>query len=824
MIKELYHPQEIELHMQTLWNETEAYKATENSTAEKFYCLSMFPYPSGQLHVGHVRNYVLGDVVARYQRMLGKNVLHPMGWDAFGLPAENAAIKNGVAPSKWTYENIDSMKQQFQTLGLSFDWSRELKTCESTYYRFEQWLFIKMYERGLVYRKNSVVNWDPVDQTVLANEQVVDGKGWRSGAAIERREIPQWFLKITAYADELLEKLDTLDWPDQVKTMQRHWIGRSEGTEIIFKVSNQHSILEVFTTRADTLMGATYLAIAPQHPLAELAAKDNEKIRLFVEKFQHVKVAEADMATMEKAGIDSGFKAIHPITKKEVPIWIANYVLLDYGSGAVMAVPAHDARDFEFSKKYALPRQQVIKTPLEFNIDNAAWTELGTTTHSGEFNELSSEEAKQKITAYLIKIDAGKIKTHYRLRDWGISRQRYWGTPIPFIHCEKCGILPVPELDLPVVLPEDVVVTNFTSTLQKRDDFYQVNCPQCQQSAHRETDTFDTFMESSWYFDRFTSYDQPNAILDERAKYWTPVDQYVGGVEHAVMHLLYSRFIHKVLRDLNFVNCDEPFTKLLTQGMVLKDGAKMSKSKGNVVSPQDLITKYGADTLRFFVIFTAPPEQSLEWSDAGVEGSHRFLHRVWNFAYDNTLILQKKMTSVSWTNASAEQKNIWREMNLLVKQASFDMVRLQLNTVASAAMKLLNLLNDLTKIAKKPADHTEQTTIYDYLTFEGLRILLCLLQPITPHIAEHLWEALEYGHLGKMAWPTVNEAALKTEQEELVVQINGKLRGKIFVPTEADAKTIEKLVLTDEKIQKQLEGKSVKKVIVIPHRLVNVVI
>lgn len=814
MTKKSYEPQQIELSIQNTWKKTEVYKTIEDSTQEKFYCLAMFPYPSGQLHVGHVRNYVLGDVIARYQRMLGKNVLHPMGWDAFGLPAENAAIKHGIAPSKWTYENIEVMKKQFEQLGLSYDWNRELKTCRPEYYRWEQWLFIKMYERGLVYRKNAVVNWDPVDQTVLANEQVIDGKGWRSGATIERREIPQWFLKITAYADELLDHLDSLDWPEQVKTMQRHWIGRSEGTEIIFNIQNQSTTLNVFTTRIDTLMGVTYLAIAPEHPLSLSAAQHNPTIKKFIEKYQHVKVAEADMATMEKEGLDSGFKAIHPITKKEIPVWIANYVLLDYGSGAVMAVPAHDARDFEFSKKYQLPKQQVIATPKDFNVETAAWAELGILINSNNFDGLTSVAAKKAITEYLIQINAGKVSTHYRLRDWGISRQRYWGSPIPFIHCKKCGVVPVPAADLPVILPEDVVVTNFTSTLQKQENFYRTTCPTCHEPAHRETDTFDTFMESSWYFNRFTSHDQQEHILDDRAKYWTPVDQYVGGIEHAVMHLLYSRFIHKVLRDLGFVNCNEPFTKLLTQGMVLKDSVKMSKSKGNVVNPQPLIEKYGADTLRFFVIFTAPPEQSLEWSDTGVEGSHRFLHRLFNFAQEHKayLILNKQIHTFDTF------QDTWREINLILKQATFDMSRLQLNTVASAAMKLLNTLQ---KLAQSDNQHVEK---YQLIT-EGLQILLCILYPIAPHITDYLWKDLDYQKIQqKMTWPITNEESLKTNEEELVIQINGKLRGKIMLATTATQEQTEQAALQDEKIKSYLLNKSIKKIIVIPHRLINIVI
>ncbi|MAZ77977.1 MAG: leucine--tRNA ligase [Legionellaceae bacterium] len=829
-----YDPQVVEADMQQHWKEKETYKVTEDFSKEKFYCLAMIPYPSGELHVGHVRNYTISDVIARYQGMLGKNVLQPPGWDAFGLPAENAAIKNKVAPAEWTKNNVKKMRAQFKRLGLAYDWRREVNTSDACYYRWEQWLFIQMYKKGLVYRKDSVVNWDPVDQTVLANEQVIDGKGWRSGAPIERRSIPQWFLKITDYADELLEKLDELDWPDQVKVMQRNWIGRSEGTEIDFNVPD-HDKLTVFTTRADTLYGATYLAIAPEHPLAKHAAKHNDDIKAFVEKCQHIKVAEAEIANMEKEGVNSGFFAINPINNEQIPIWICNYVLMGYGSGAVMAVPGHDQRDFEFAKKYALPIKQVIN-PIDqaCDLDQAAYGGPGTLINSGEFDGTEWEVAKKLITEKLVKHHQGKHCTHYRLRDWGVSRQRYWGTPIPMIYCDSCGTVPAPEDSLPVKLPTDVTITGHGSPLKQNKDFYETTCPSCGNAATRETDTFDTFMESSWYFNRMACKGQPEAILDDRAKYWTPVDQYVGGVEHAVMHLLYARFIHKVLRDLGFVNSDEPFTRLLTQGMVLRDGAKMSKSKGNVVSPDVLIEQYGADTLRFFSIFNAPPEQSLEWSDAGVEGAHRFLNRVWQFAHTHQQAINEEIIAhknhsapkIDWDNVLPEQRNIWRELNLIVKQATYDMGKSQLNTLASSCMKVLNALQKIpTLSAIENDDHAPALTVHDFLVFKGMKILLSLLNPIAPHIVHYLWKHLGYEHChAEMTWPKVNSKALQTDSVEIIVQINGKLRAKINVPSESNNDHIEKVAKDNEKVQQYIDGKTIRKIIVVPNKLINIVV
>jgi leucyl-tRNA synthetase len=834
MIDKQYDPQAIETDMQQHWEEKETYKVTEDFSKEKFYCLSMIPYPSGELHVGHVRNYTLGDVIARYQGMLGKNVLQPPGWDAFGLPAENAAIKNKVAPAEWTNINVKKMREQFKRLGFAYDWSREVNTSDPCYYRWEQWLFIQMYKKDLVYRKDAVVNWDPVDQTVLANEQVVDGKGWRSGAQIERRTIPQWFLKITDYADELLEKLDDLDWPDQVKTMQRNWIGRSEGTEVFFDVPQQDKLV-AFTTRVDTLYGVTYLAIAPEHPLAKLAAEKDSNIKTFVEKCQHVKVAEADMANMKKEGVDSGFTAINPANGETIPVWITNYVLMNYGSGAVLAVPAHDERDLEFAKKYSLPIKQVIKSEKdECDLAKAAYCGPGTLINSAEFDGTDWQAAKTAITDKLVENQQGERTVNYRLRDWGVSRQRYWGTPIPMIYCNDCGTVPALEDSLPVKLPTDVTITGQGSPLKKDKNFFETTCPTCGKTATRETDTFDTFMESSWYFNRMACKGQPDAILDDRAKYWTPVDQYIGGVEHAVMHLLYARFIHKVLRDLGFVNSDEPFKRLLTQGMVLRDGAKMSKSKGNVVAPDTLIQKYGADTLRFFSIFNAPPEQSLEWSDAGVEGSHRFLNRVWQFAHTHQQAIAEEVIAhknnsapkIDWENVLPEQRNIWRELNSIVKQATYDMGKLQLNTLASSCMKVLNALQKIPSLSQDDSqEHAPALTVHDYLVFKGANILLSLLNPIAPHIVNYLWKHLGYSNCyADMTWPKVNTNALQTDTFDIIVQVNGKLRAKIEVPSESDNAKIEAIAKENDKVQQHIDGKTIRKVIVVPNKLINIVV
>jgi len=819
-----YNPQVVETNAQHFWSKKQCFSVSEDLNKEKFYCLAMFPYPSGSLHMGHVRNYTLGDVIARYQRALGKNVLQPHGWDAFGLPAENAAIKHGVHPALWTVQNIETMKAQLMRLGNAYDWKREITTCDPLYYRWEQWFFIRLFEKGLVYKKNAIVNWDPVDQTVLANEQVVDGRGWRSGALVERKEISQWFIKITAYADELLSGLDTLPgWPEQVKQMQRNWIGRSEGTTVYFNIKNQTKRLKIYTTRIDTLMGCTYLAIAPEHPLARIAAENNPTVDAFLTACRETSVAEASIATLPKQGIDTGLVAIHPITGEALPVWVANFVLMTYGTGAVMSVPAHDERDWEFSTKYRLPCNPVIqpesREPHDFS--RGAYTSTGTLIHSGEFDGLSSTEAKEIITTTLEARDLGKKTVNYRLRDWGVSRQRYWGAPIPMILCDECGIVPVPDANLPVVLPENVEFTGLGSPLVNCHEFTHVTCPKCGHDAHRETDTFDTFMESSWYYARFACKGQTNAMLDDRVKYWTPVDQYVGGIEHAVMHLLYARFFHKLLRDEGMVNSDEPFLALLSQGMVLKDGHKMSKSKGNTVDPNSLIDTYGADTARFFIIFAAPPEQSLEWSDAGVDGAHRFLKRVWQLAYQyheairtiNADTTDNLLSDVDWQAAEPQLKTARRTIHQLLGQALRDYERKQFNTIASACMKLLNTLTD----------YTVNTEADMYFLHQGLSILLRLLAPITPHITHQLWQDLGFeGAIIDAPFPKVDKAALKADEITFVIQVNGKLKGQFLAAPESTEAVL--LVRAREEISTVLQGKTIVKEIYVPHRqLINLV-
>jgi leucyl-tRNA synthetase len=812
-MQENYNPQKIEIEIQAHWEQEKTFAAREKTDLPKFYCLSMLPYPSGSIHMGHVRNYVIGDVISRYQRMLGKNVLQPLGWDAFGLPAENAALASKVAPSEWTRKNIAEMRADLKRLGLAIDWDREIATCDATYYKWEQWLFLQMYKKGLVYKKNSIVNWDPVDQTVLANEQVIDGRGWRSGALIERREISQWFLKITAYAEELLADLDKLPgWPEQVKTMQRNWIGRSEGLEFSFNLAESKEKIIVFTTRPDTIMGVTYLAIAPQHPIAKEAAKNDQAITAFIEKCNNIKTAEADLATMEKEGIATGLYAIHPITNEQIPIWIANFVLMHYGFGAVMSVPAHDQRDFEFAVKYSLPLKEVI-APIDqhqHDFTKEAFTEKGKLINSNIFDGLEFDAAFNKILQALEKTHDGKRKVNFRLRDWGISRQRYWGAPIPMVNCAKCGIVPVAEADLPVVLPEGLKLDNPTSPLKTLASFLQTTCPLCGGKATRETDTFDTFMESSWYYARYCCPDQDSAMLDEQANFWLPVDQYIGGIEHAILHLLYARFIHKVMRDQGLVKCDEPFTNLLTQGMVLKDGSKMSKSKGNTVSPTELVKKYGADTIRLFIIFASPPEQSLEWSDSGVVGAYKFLQKVWNLAYKK----QNQIKNVAAGLQPAHQ-NVRKQIYEILQQATNDMERKQFNTVVSATMKLYNLLQD---IAENSAN--------DALFAEGFTILLKILAPITPHIVHALWNELkiEDKDIIDTPWPEVAKDALTTANVNIVIQINGKLRNQIMIPTNASQAEIEKIVLADEKIKQFLDKQTIKKIIIVPRKLVNIVI
>ncbi len=820
-MKAIYDAEQIEIEAQRYWEKQHSFEVTEDLNKEKFYCLSMLPYPSGNIHMGQVRNYTIGDVIARYQRTKGKNVLQPLGWDAFGLPAENAALENKQAPSKWARNNIKQMRSELKRLGFAIDWRREITTCDSDYYRWEQWLFLRMYEKGLAYKKSATVNWDPVDQTVLANEQVIDGRGWRSGALIERKEIPQWFLKITEYADELLNDLDKLTgWPEQVRTMQRNWIGRSEGVQIDFKIINNEQKLDVFTTRPDTLMGVTYIAIASEHELAKQAALHNREIASFIDKCRHIKVAEAELTTLEKQGIDTGFFAKHPITGEKLPIWIANFVLMEYGAGAVMSVPAHDQRDFEFAQKYNLPIKPVINPSdsSKWDFTETAFVEKGILVNSKQFDDLSSDDAFEAIAEYLAAHKKGQRMINYRLRDWGISRQRYWGAPIPIIYCSKCGIVPVPEQDLPVVLPENIKLEDPGSPLKTLSKFVNTTCSNCGAKAKRETDTFDTFMESSWYYARYCCSDLSTAMLDDRANYWTPVDQYIGGVEHAIMHLLYARFIHKVIRDQGLLNSDEPFTNLFTQGMVLKDGAKMSKSRGNTVSPQEIVDKFGADTARLFIIFAAPPDQSLEWSDHGVEGAYRFLKKLWNFAYVNRELLQKINQSeqqiIDVDKATSQRLAIRRQIHEILQQANQDMKRLQLNTVVSAVMKLFNLLQKIS--------NDEENSL---LVSEGFSILLRILAPITPHITHIIWNELKYqGDILDVEWPEVAKHALKTDTIEMMVQVNGKLRGKIAVAISADQKNIEKTALSNDNVKRFIENRAVKKVIIVPKRLVNIVI
>lgn len=813
-----YQAAELEVTRQALWDKEQRHRTDDNPNIPKFYCLSMFPYPSGSLHMGHVRNYTLSDVIARYQLMQGKQVLHPMGWDAFGLPAENAAIKNKVAPGDWTFQNIGHMRTQLQRLGLLVDWRREFATCSPSYYLWEQWFFTELFKKGLVYRKSSVVNWDPVDQTVLANEQVIDGRGWRSGALVERKEIPQWFLKITDYAEELLQSLDDLPfWPSQVKTMQRNWIGRSEGVEFALPLVNDERSLRVFTTRADTLAGVSFVAIAPTHPIALALADNHADIASFIASCQQGKAAEAELATMEKRGINTGLSVKVPLFNQEVPVWIANFVLMDYGTGALMGVPAHDDRDFEFATLYHLPITPVIQ-PLSgtWDFKQAAYAEAGLMSISGEYHLQSNIEAQQSIIDKLVASHHGEKRVNYRLRDWGVSRQRYWGAPIPIIYCDTCGAVPVPLKDLPVTLPENVTITGRENPLKTDPDFYLTTCPQCKKAATRETDTFDTFMESSWYYARFASYDNFDAMLDERASYWTPVDQYVGGIEHAILHLLYARFFHKVMRDFGLVKSDEPFTQLLTQGMVLKDGSKMSKSKGNTVDPQPLIERYGADTVRLFMMFAAPPEQSLEWSDAGVAGAHRFLKRLWQAAHIEIQLPTHEPTDGKQL-ISADAKAIRREYHQLLKQMNADYQRQQFNTVVSGCMKLLNTIETI------PADLDNKEKAY--LLVEGFSLMLRLLAPITPHISDYLWQMLGFGeNINQSPWPTVDESALVSDTQQLIVQINGKLRGKIQVATDIHKDAVTEIVLAMPELTKFFEQKTVEKVIVVPGKLVNVVV
>lgn len=813
-----YNAQAIELEAQQYWKQHKSFEVVEDTSKEKYYCLSMFPYPSGRLHMGHVRNYSIGDVISRFQKMQGKNVLQPIGWDAFGLPAENAALKNKVPPANWTYENIDYMREQLSQLGFGYDWSREIATCHPKYYKWEQWLFVKLFEKGLVYKKNAVVNWDPVDQTVLANEQVIDGRGWRSDALIEKKEISQWFMRITDYADELLESLDILEgWPDAVKTMQRNWIGKSVGLEISFNRENS-SKLTVYTTRPDTLMGVTYLAIASEHPLAIEAGKNNADVQAFIDECKTMETSEAAMETMEKKGVNSGLTCLHPITGKEVQIWIANFVLMGYGTGAVMSVPAHDQRDFEFAQKYNIPMLEVIK-PIagEHDISQSAFTDKGVLINSDEFNGLEFEQAFEAIAEKLHSTNLGEKQTNYRLRDWGVSRQRYWGCPIPIINCECCGSVAVPEQDLPVTLPEEVAFDGVGSPIKKMPEFYETTCPTCGKNAQRETDTFDTFFESSWYFARYACADNDTAMLDERADYWLEVDQYIGGIEHAILHLLYARFFNKLLRDEGLINHDEPFKNLLTQGMVLKDGAKMSKSKGNTVDPAEMIKKYGADTVRLFILFAAPPTQDLEWSDSGLEGSHRFVNKVYRLAESYLAdVKQSTETKLTIDKLTKEQQQIRQKTHQTLAKITDDIKRRHsFNTAIAALMELTNALSKF-----KQTDEQSMA-----VRLESLGIILRALSPITPHLCHHLWQQLgNTTAIINEPWPAVDQQALEQDEVQIIVQVNGKLRAKLMLGADLDKTEVERHALADDNVAKFTHGKNIVKVIVVPNKLVNIVV
>ena len=897
-MQEKYSHQDVERAAHDHWTATDAYRVTEDTSKKKFYACSMLPYPSGKLHMGHVRNYTINDMLTRQLRMNGYNVLMPMGWDAFGLPAENAALKNGVPPAKWTYENIAYMKKQMQAMGLAIDWSREVATCDPEYYKWNQWLFLKMLEKGIAYRKTQVVNWDPVDQTVLANEQVIDGKGWRTGATVEKREIPGYYLKITDYAEELLDFVtgDKLPgWPERVKLMQENWIGKSEGVRFAFTHDIQgddgaligDGKMYVFTTRADTIMGVTFCAVAPEHPLAAHAAKTNPTLKAFIEECKSGGTTEAELATQEKKGVPTGLFVAHPLTGLPVEVWVGNYVLIGYGDGAVMGVPAHDERDFAFALKYGIEIKQVVLVDGE-HFDYHQWhdwyadKQRGVTINSDNFSGLSYKDAVAAVAHALAQKGLGELKTTWRLRDWGVSRQRYWGTPIPIIHCDEHGAVPVPEKDLPVVLPADCVPDGSGNPLHKHEGFHAgVTCPVCGKAARRETDTMDTFVDSSWYFMRYCDPKNADAMVAEGADYWMPMDQYIGGIEHAILHLLYARFWTKVMRDLGLVKVDEPFTKLLTQGMVLnhiysrrtakggKDyfwphdvehvldeggkiiGAKlkneatsgdgllpvgtpidyegvgtMSKSKNNGVDPQDLIEKYGADTARLYTMFTAPPEATLEWNDAAVEGSYRFLRRVWNFGVKLSA-MDMEAAGASVASASSlkdvefgkEAKALRLEIHTVLKQVDYDYQRMQYNTVVSGAMKMINALEDFKALECAGAQ---------VALIEGFGILLRCLYPATPHVAHSLWSQLGYaGHLGDLLdapWPQVDPDALVRDEIELMLQVNGKLRGSIHVPAQADKAEIERIALASEAFIAQAAGAAPKRVIVVPGRLVNVVV
>ena len=817
-MQEEYPFKEIESNFQKIWDKNNTFSSKENLNKEKYYVLSMFPYPSGKLHMGHVRNYTIGDVISRFKLMNGFNVLQPMGWDAFGLPAENAAIQNKTAPAEWTYQNINHMRGQLKELGLAVDWEREIATCSVEYYKWEQWLFLQLFKKDMIYKKTSIVNWDPIDQTVLANEQVVDGKGWRSGAEVERKEIPQYFMRITKYAEDLLDGLDELDdWPEQVKTMQKNWIGKSEGCEIEFELSqtdnDSNSLsssnikhIKVYTTRPDTLMGSTFLAIAPEHVLCKSINKDS--VQSFIKSLSK-SVSEVDIATAEKEGIFTGLYAIHPLSNKKIPIWIANYVLAGYGEGAIMAVPAHDERDFEFAKKYDLPIIPVILGKKE--ADGLVYTGRGKLINSDEFDGLDSADAQITITKKIETLRKGKKKIQYRLRDWGISRQRYWGCPIPMIHCQTCGDVPVDEKDLPVKLPENIKIDEHGSPLKKLKNFKECSCPKCGDIAERETDTLDTFFESSWYFARYASFDQNKAMLDERAKNWLPVDYYVGGIEHAILHLLYARFFNRILFDMNLVSSPEPFKKLLTQGMVLKDGTKMSKSKGNTVDPDELIKKYGADTARLFIMFAAPAEQSLEWSDKGIEGSHRFLKKLWSLVFIH-LVNKKDLGSIT----ESEINDLRYSLHSTIKKVTDDLTRRNsFNTAISSIMELINSYTktkDIREISFK-------------LRQEMFENVILMLNPFVPHISKALWDNLKpETPIEKLQWPQVDENALVKNEISIVLQVNGKLRANMLISIHDSEDKIKNKALCEENIKKFTTDKEIIKIIYVKNKLINFVV
>jgi leucyl-tRNA synthetase len=861
MIDEQYDPQRVETDVQAAWDASQAFKVTEDPNREKFYCLCMFPYPSGRLHMGHVRNYTIGDVISRYQRMLGKAVLQPMGWDAFGLPAENAAIKHNVPAAEWTYANIDYMRGQLQRMGFAYDWDRELATCKPNYYEHEQWLLTRMFEKGLMYKRLAEVNWDPVEHTVLANEQVdSEGRGWRSGALVEKREIPHWFLKITDYAQELHDALDNMPgWPDEVLKMQRDWIGRSEGAEIVFELADGGEPLTVYTTRADTLMGVSYMAVAAAHPLATAAAERDTDVAGFVDECRRGGTSVAQIEAMEKRGKPLGIDVLHPITGDRVPVWVANFVLMGYGTGAVMAVPGHDARDHAFATTYGLPIKQVIGAAdgAAVDVSSAAYVAYGALVNSGEFDGLDSDTAKTSVAEWLEAREKGTRTVNFRIRDWGVSRQRYWGCPVPMITCEDCGSVPVADEDLPVILPEDVQHVGHGSPLNDLPEFIATTCPKCGKAARRETDTLDTFAESSWYFTRFASANAPT-IVDERADYWMPVDQYIGGIEHAVLHLLYSRFWHRVMRDEGLVHSDEPFTNLLTQGMVCAEtyyrngdtgpiwyapkevtvdrdergkitGAvltadgehvhvgrveKMSKSKNNGVDPQDMVESYGADTVRLYMMFTSPPDQKLEWSDSAVEGASRFLRRLWKLAVDH--VAEGEPGALKVDALVDSEKTLRRQTHETIAKVSDDVGRRNtFNTAIAAVMELFNA------VIKAPQDTPNARAVQR----ESLESMLLLLAPIVPHVAQALWNGL--GHDGLImdaSWPKTDTSALSRDVVELVVQVNGKLRARLEVSVDADKATVEAAALADENVQRFVGDQAIRKVIVVPGRLVNVVV